>query len=117
MSIKLNIRTILGAGFLLLQVISVLYAQYIPERFFCWRPYDNHTLYKIQVLIDDQPLEAREVEKRYRYPSQGWERRSIHNIFSIVEQYEHTYGQNDNAIVFITYAENGKPETKWKLHN
>ena len=50
---------------------------------------------------------------KYRYQAAGWEPRSIHNIISLVEQYEMTYGGADDAEVTIRYVVNGHPERTW----
>ncbi len=111
-----SIKFRIGILFLTLQIFSVIYAQFIPERFFCWRPYDNHTYYKIDVNIDKTYLNEEKIEKRYRYKPQGWEPRSIHNIFSIVRQYELSYGKNDSAKVTIIYSINGGQNKLWKIN-
>ena len=56
-----------------------------------------------------------EAEKRYKYKMGGWEQRSIYNIFSIISQYEKTYGKNDEARVTIVYSINGHQEKVWNL--
>ena len=107
----------LGSVFLFLQLASVIYARFIPERFFCWAPYDEHSYYEIKVMIDGESLSRSEVNSRYRYKSKGWEPRSMDNIFSLVEQYEKTYGVNDNALVIIDYQTNGHKKQQWKPQN
>ena len=104
----------IGMFFLFLQVLGVCYARFVPERFFAWAPYDEQTHYHIQVLIDEKPLSDEEVTKRYRVASQRVESRTIHNIFSIIEQYESTYGSEDWAKVLVTYDTNGKGEQLWQ---
>lgn len=106
-------RLLIGVLFLLLQVGGIIYARFIPERFFCWAPYDIHTKFEVFVTIDGQELSNSEIESRYRYKMKGWEQRSIHNIISLISQYERTYGQSDNAEVYMIYAINGHPEQKW----
>jgi hypothetical protein len=67
--------------FLILQLCSVVYARFIPEKFFCWAPYDEHTNYQIKVNINGKDLSRSEIRSRYNYLSKGWELRSIDNIF------------------------------------
>jgi len=102
-----------GILFLGLQVVSIGYARFVPERFFCWAPYDIHTHYTVEVEIDGRKLTEREVQLRYRYRSVGWEPRSIHNVFSMISQYESTYGSADDARVTVDYAINGRPRERW----
>ena len=115
--VRMKLRHLIGIAFISLQVIGITYARFVPERFFCWGPYDNHSLYEVSVTIDGAELSLDEVEKRYRYKSKGWEQRSMYNIFSQIQQYESTYGQDDNALVRITYSTNGKPQSTWTYRN
>ena len=108
-------RFIIGMLFISIQLASIIYARFIPERFFCWAPYDSHTQFEVFVNINGNVLSPLEAEARYGYKTKGWEQRSIHNIFSLVKQYERTYGKNDNASVIIIYSTNGHPKKTWKL--
>ena len=45
----------------------------------------------------------------------GWEQRSIDNIFSLISQYERTYGKEDNAQVIMRYSKNGHEEKEWQF--
>ena len=110
-------RFIVGIVFLVIQVFSVIYARFIPERFFCWGPYDNHSNFEVSVTINHKKLTLEDIEKRYRYKSHGWEQRTMHNIFSLISQYESTYGKDDNAEVYVIYSSNGKPEQTWTYKN
>lgn len=114
MNVKLTTNFVAGIIFLALQIFSIVYARFIPERFFCWAPYDIHTKYSIHVQIDGNDLTNNEIKMRYRYHSHGWEPRSIFNVISLVKQYENTYGSDEGADVSIYYSINGKPEQIWK---
>ena len=103
----------LGAVFLTSQLLSIGYARFIPERFFCWAPYDEHSRYTIDVQIGGRALSADEISTRYRYNAGGWEVRAIHNVISLVRQYEMTYGYSEQAWVTITYVVNGRPQETW----
>ncbi len=110
---KTSWRHVIGLGFLGLQLLSIAYARIAPERFFCWAPYDQHALYKITVEHGGVQLSPPEITSRYHYYSRGWEPRSIHNVISIVRQFESTYGLADDAKVTITYEINGHPRNTW----
>lgn len=97
------------------QIISLVVARFIPERFFCWAPYDEHTYINVSVEINGKELTEKEIKNRYHYKSRGWEPRSIHNVFNIISQYESTYGKDDNALVQVKYTTNGKKELTWYL--
>ena len=109
----MKIRFFIGILFLLLQVGSIAYARFIPERCFCWAPYDSHTKFQVFVTIDGKTLTTEETVARYKYKMKGWEQRSIDNIFSLISQYERTYGKADNAIVTMKYSTNGHEEKEW----
>ena len=111
----MKVRGFIGIIFLVLQLGSIAYARFIPERFFCWGPYDEHTKFEVIVTIDGDTLSPEETEARYKYKMKGWEQRSIHNIISLISQYERTYGENDNAQVLMRYSKNGHPEKEWRF--
>jgi len=111
--IRIHTGIVIGLAFLGLQIGFIGYARFIPERFFSWAPYDQHSEYSIDVILGDSPLEPKEVTNRYRYRANGWEHRSINNVFSIIQQYETTYGTEDAARVTVTYSTNGHAEATW----
>ena len=102
-----------GLFFLVSLLLAFSYARVIPERFFSWAPYDQHSRYTINVRIDGKLLPADDVAVRYGYAPRGWEVRAIHNVISLVRQYEMTYGRPDHATVTIDYVVNGRPPQTW----
>lgn len=117
MNIKKNSAHKIGIIFIVFQITLIIYAQFIPERFFCWAPYDEHTYLETQVIIDGRNLSNEEINMRYNYRLKAWEPRSINNIFNMIEQYEKTYGKNDNAYIYITYSTNGHMQKNWFYNN
>ncbi|WP_431132501.1 hypothetical protein [Psychroserpens mesophilus] len=113
----MKIRLLIGILFLLLQVGSIAYARFIPERFFCWAPYDSHIKFEVFVTINGKKLTPEETYARYKYKMNGWEQRSIDNIFSLISQYERTYGKDDHAQVLMIYSINGHEEKEWRYKN
>lgn len=111
----MKIRFIIGMVFLVLQIGSIIYARFIPERFFCWAPYDTHVKFEVFVTIDGETLNPEDTAARYKYKMKGWEQRSIANIFSLISQYERTYGKTDNAQVLMKYSINGHEEKEWRF--
>ena len=106
-------RHLAGLVFLGLQVLSIVYARFVPERFFCWAPYDERSQYRITVEVAGKQFSEKETGERYRYYPAGWEPRSIHNVISMVRQHERTYGRGENARVTIRYQTNGHGERVW----
>ncbi len=113
----MKLRLVFGWLFLLAQVALIFYSRFIPERFFCWAPYDEQTYYEIFVTLNGKELSTDEAGKRYGYGQKRIESRTIHNVLNMVEQYEKTYGINDNAQVKIIYATNGHQKQTWKYPN
>jgi hypothetical protein len=109
-----HIRTIIGGGLLLFQLVMIGYARFVPARYFCWAPYDIQTEYKLDVSIGGRTLTAAEIRRRYRRPKQGVDNRSIQHVMDIVQQYEETYGRSDRAQVLMKYRINGKEELEWQ---
>ncbi|TVP97499.1 MAG: hypothetical protein EA359_19535 [Balneolaceae bacterium] len=111
-------RKITGAGLFLVlffsfQVIGILAGKFTESKYFCWAPYDEISLYEIRVVIMDNDLNSDEIRRRYRKNQKGRENRSIHNLISIVRQYETTYGAQDEANVEISYITNGHRKETW----
>jgi hypothetical protein len=109
-----HLRTIIGAGLLLFQLVMIAYARFVPARYFCWAPYDIQTQYKLDVLVGGRTLTAAEIRRRYRRPKQGVDNRSMQHVMDIVRQYEETYGRHDPAQVVMKYRINGKEEREWQ---
>ncbi len=113
----MKLSRMFGIAFLFSQLVLIGYARFIPERFFCWAPFDEHTRVKTSVRIDHKFLTPEEIDSRYRYRVNGWEVRDIHNVLDIIQSYEETYGKNDNAQVTVNYSINGHLEHEWAYPN
>lgn len=114
---KLNISYSIGVLLLVAQFFSIMYARFIPERFFCWSPYDEHSYMEVSVIINGRELTEPEIRERYHYRAIGWEKRSINNVFYLIKQYETTYGIKDRAKVLVKYTINGHKEEIWNLES
>ncbi|SEQ38948.1 hypothetical protein SAMN05421824_1517 [Hyunsoonleella jejuensis] len=55
----------LGMLFLLFQVGSVVYARLVPQWYFCWAQYDEHTNYAISLKINGELLSKEDITNRY----------------------------------------------------
>ncbi len=112
----MKFRNYICAIFILIQIGAIVYSRFTSQRFFCWAPYDIHTKFEATAIIKGKFFSANELKKRYKYKMAGWEQRSIYNVFSIIKQYETTYGKNDNAHVKVKYSINGYPERIWEFN-
>lgn len=113
MKSKITGRRIFLIIFFTLQVLGIVIGRFTSTKYFCWAPYDEISFYDIDVSIDGQKLDDEQISARYRKPEYGRENRSIHNLISIIKQYETTYGKGDNARVELSFIKNGHSEKTW----
>ena len=107
-------RKIFLVIFFALQVFGIIYARFTDVRYFCWAPYDQISIYQIEVRLSHGLLTNEEIESRYHIPVKSRENRSIQNIISLIKQYEQSYGKHENASVKLIYNTNGKPAEIWR---
>jgi len=107
------LRWAIGFALLAFQVGAIVYARYVPARYFCWAPYDMQTDYVIHATVNGRPLNADEIRLRYRRGPSGTDNRSFQHIIDIVEQAEQRYHPNDRTEVRIGYRINGGREQQW----
>jgi hypothetical protein len=107
-------RTIGGAALLVFQLVMIVYARFVPSRYFCWAPFDIQTEYKLQVKVNGRPLTGQEIRARYRRPQNGTDNRSPQHVIDILQGYEETYGRADHAEILMRYRVNGKQEQTWR---
>jgi hypothetical protein len=107
-------KQIAAIGLLLLQIVSVVYARFVPSRWLAWAPNDYAVGYKIQAKIHGQPLTAAEIGKRYSLLSEGVYENPAQNMIDIIQQNEQTYGRNEQAEVELAYRPNGGPVQEWR---
>ncbi|MBI1791791.1 MAG: hypothetical protein HYR60_30055 [Acidobacteria bacterium] len=106
-------RKLLGAALLLFQAGMIVYARFVPSRYFCWAPFDMQTEYALEVTVNGRELSAGEIRRRYRRPRKGVDNRSAQHVIDIIEGYERNYGSGEHAQVVMRYRINGKPEQVW----
>jgi hypothetical protein len=107
-------RTAAALAILGFQVVMIVYARFVPSRYFCWAPYDIQTEYRLRVEVNGRDLTAPEIRSRYRRPARGTDNRSPQHVMDIVQGYEERYGRNDHARVVMRYRVNGKEEQTWR---
>ncbi|HZT32159.1 MAG TPA: hypothetical protein VFA33_19890 [Bryobacteraceae bacterium] len=107
-------RTGVGVAILLFQAGAIVYARFVPARYFCWAPFDMQTDYRLEVTVRGRRLTPQEIRRRYRRPAQGTDNRAARHIMDIVEGYEERYGRADQAQVVMRYRVNGKAEQEWR---
>lgn len=101
--------------FFIAQVFGIAYSRFLEERYFCWAPFDQISLYEINLAVNGVIFSPEEIKGRYNLQGNGRENRSIHNVFSIIKQYEETYGKEDKVVVKVIYSTNGKAKEEWNF--
>jgi hypothetical protein len=107
-------RLAAGVALLVFQLAMIVYARFVPSRYFCWAPFDVQTEYKLQVTVNGRPLTGKEIRSRYRRPQAGTDNRSPQHVIDIIQGYEQNYGRSDQAQVVMRYRVNGKQEQVWR---
>jgi hypothetical protein len=109
-----EMRRSAGIALLLLQMVSVAHARFVPSRWLAWAPGDYAVGYRLQVQIKGRSLSSDEVGARYQLPPEGVYENPAQNIIDIVRQRERTYGRNDQAEVVFVYRPNGGLPEEWR---
>lgn len=109
-------RKFIILAFFSLQLIGIGYSRFQDERYFCWAPFDQISIYEIEVKVNGLDLSPEEIKKRYGLTTPGRENRSIHNVFSIIEQFERTYGIDDAVSLKVSFITNGKEQLEWSFN-
>jgi hypothetical protein len=105
-------RAFAGVMFLACQLVMIVYARFVPWRYFCWAPNDYNVEYTLQVTAKGSTLTPQEVGQRYHL-TEGVYHSPVQHIIDIVQQYEETYGRNDHARVVLVYHVNGREAREW----
>lgn len=110
----MDIRTIVGGSFLLVQCGLVIHSRFVDSRDFCWAPHTTQVHYTLRVEVGGRRLSSAEIARRYRVPgAEGWEGHSYRNLINLISQYERTYGRDDRARVLMRYRINGRELRRW----
>lgn len=108
-----NLRWTIGLALLALQLGAIVYARFVPSRYFCWAPFDMQTDYRLAVVVNGQRLDAKQIQQRYRRPARGTDNRSTQHLIDIIEGVEERYHPEDRVQVTMTYRVNGQEEQVW----
>jgi len=113
LALRLSLRPLLACLFLGAQGVGIIAARFGPERYFCWAPYDEITLFEITVTVGSRILAPEEVQARYQLPDPRRDNRSWAHVPRAISQYERTLGVHDKAYVEFRYTVNGGPPRLW----
>jgi hypothetical protein len=107
-------RYTIGLLFLGLQLLGIAAARFTTERYFCWAPYDEITVYKLEVNVGGRTLTPKEIKQRYRFAKAGRDNRCSTHVMRVIEQYESGRGAKDGATVAMQYRVNGGEPRSWQ---
>lgn len=109
----------MAIALLLAQVASIAYHRRVPEKYFCWAPYDQQTRFTVKTVVGGRVLGPGEVATRYRFHDYMWDgraywdQRAYGNVLGWIRRYEEGPGRADAARVEVTYSVNGRPPEVW----
>ena len=109
------LRRALAISILAFQIAAIIYARFVPSRYFCWAPFDMQTDYRIQATINGKPLNPSQIRARYRRPPAGTDNRSVQHVIDIIQQVEQRYHPSDASEISLRYRINGKQEQTWQF--
>ena len=96
------------------QLGAIVYARFVPTRYFCWAPYDIQTDYVATSIVNGHPLTAAEFQKRYRRARRGFDNRSPQHVIDMFQQVEEKRAAlGEKATIVMTYRVNGKEPQEW----
>ena len=108
-------RTVIPILLFAFQLGAIVYARFVPTRYFCWAPYDTQTDYTATATVDGRRLTAAEFRKRYRRPPHGFDNRSPQHVIDMLQQAEQKHLQpGDQATIVMRYKVNGKEMPEWR---
>lgn len=96
------------------QLCAIVYARFVPTRYFCWAPFDTQTDYVAKSIVNGHVLTAAEFRQRYRRPMHGYDNRSPQHVIDMLQQVEKKRAAlGDKASITLKYRVNGKPPLEW----
>jgi hypothetical protein len=110
-----SMQTVIPIALLIFQLGAIIYARFVPTRYFCWAPFDTQTDYVATSIVNGHQLTAAEFQKRYRRTERGFDNRSPQHVIDMLEQVEQKRAAlGDHARIFMKYRVNGKELREWR---
>ena len=110
-------RKFLGIIYLVAQLGLIVYARFIPERYFCWAPHDMQTEFEFTAFVNGRELNENEIYQRFQMHKKDRNARAAANVKDVIVQHSRTYGKNDESLVIMNYTINGIPQEPWQWHH
>lgn len=97
------------------QLGAIVYARFVPTRYFCWAPYDTQTDYVAKAVVNGKELSAAEFRERYRRTQHGTDNRSPQHVIDMLRQVEEKrVAEGDHATIVMKYRVNGGGQQVWR---
>jgi len=97
------------------QLGAIVYARFVPTRYFCWAPYDIQTDYSATATVNGKELSASEFRRRYRRPQRGFDNRAPRHVIDMLQEVEEKRARlGERATIVMTYRVNGKEMREWR---
>jgi hypothetical protein len=108
-------RTLIPILLFAFQLGAIVYARFVPTRYFCWAPYDTQTDYTATAVVNGRKLTPAQFQKRYRRSMRGFDNRSPQHVIDMLQQAEEKHtAQDDRASIVVKYRVNGKEPREWR---
>src|SRR5438045_9208699 len=103
------LRNAIPVALFVFQLGAIVYARFVPTRYFCWAPYDTQTDYIATATVNGKKLTGAEFRQRYRRPPRGFDNRAPQHVFDMLEQVEEKRaGLGESATVGGAYRVAGR---------
>src|SRR5215467_9787857 len=101
------LRTLIPIALFVFQLAAIVYARFVPTRYFCWAPFDTQTDYVAAATVNGHELPAAEFQKRYRRPRRVFDNRSPQHVIDMLQQAEEKHAaQGDKSSILMKYRVN-----------
>ena len=92
--------------------MGIAVARFVPERYFCWAPFEETSFYEIEATLKGNSLTPAAILDRYGLGYRGRNNRTIHHVIAVLRwQEEHS---DEQAEVRLKYRTNGGEEQIWE---
>jgi hypothetical protein len=110
-----TIRILIPILLFAFQLGAIVYARFVPTRYFCWAPFDTQTDYVATATVNGHELTAVEFQKRYRRTRRGFDNRSPQHVIDMLQQVEERRAAlGDQTSIIMKYRVNGKELREWR---
>src|SRR5947209_4809326 len=107
-------RTAIPVLLFAFQLGAIVYARFVPTRYFCWAPFDTQTEYAATATVNGHRLNGSEFRKRYRRPAKGFDNRSPQHVIDMLKQVEERRSaRGEKSTIVMLYRVNGKEPKEW----